>query len=301
VQGQIVNVANGAPGSGLSVLMGTYREATTDADGRFAVEEARPGTYTTTVRGASIVDRTMTLTAATDRMRISVIPSSFDMVAFDQMFRSANGGLQRWTSRPALVVVASTMALTSTTAEAYQASAEQMSGDEVSQIVAHLTEALALHTGDTFGSFASIEVERPAAGERVSVTRSGRIVVGRYSGILNVANTVGYGRWSASGDGTVVGGAMFLDRDFDRNDSRRRLLRMHELGHALGYQHVTSRASIMNPSIGAEPTEFDRSAAVIAFARPPGNRSPDADPARGSRVSLSAGADARWSDPIFCR
>jgi hypothetical protein len=96
---------------------------------------------------------------------------------------------------------------------------------------------------------------------------------------------------------------MFLDRDFDRNDSRRRLLRMHELGHALGYQHVTSRASIMNPSIGAEPTEFDRSAAVIAFARPPGNRSPDADPARASRVSLSAGAgpDARWSDPIFCR
>jgi hypothetical protein len=301
VQGQIVDVANGSPSSGLSVLMGAYREATTDADGQFAVEGARPGTYTTTVRGAAIVERTLTLHTAADRMRISVIPSSFDLVAFDQMFRSENARLQRWTSRPVLVVVASTMTLTSTSSDSYQASAEQMSGDEVSQMVAQLTEALTLHSGGTFGSFAGVEIERPAAGERVSVTRNGKIVVGRYSGILDVANTVGYGRWSTAGDGTVVGGAMFLDRDFDRNDSRRRLLRMHELGHALGYQHVTSRTSIMNPSIGAEPTEFDRSAAVIAFARPPGNRSPDTDPANGPRLTLGTGSAARWSDPTPCR
>ncbi len=51
---------------------------------------------------------------------------------------------------------------------------------------------------------------------------------------------------------------MYLDREFDRDDSRRRLLRIHELGHALGYQHVESRTSIMNPSVGPEPTEFDR-------------------------------------------
>ena len=31
---------------------------------------------------------------------------------------------------------------------------------------------------------------------------------------------------------------MFLDRDFDKNDNRRRLLRIHELGHALGLMHV---------------------------------------------------------------
>ena len=71
---------------------------------------------------------------------------------------------------------------------------------------------------------------------------------------------------------------MFLDSRFDKNDDRRRLLRIHELGHALGQLHVETRPSIMNPSIGPEPTEFDRQAAVVAFQRPPGNVSPDADP-----------------------
>ena len=99
-------------------------------------------------------------------------------------------------------------------------------------------------------------------------------MVGRYNGIVSLAKTIGYGLWSEQPDGSIGGGAMYLDRDFDRDDNRRRLLRIHELGHALGYQHVESRTSIMNPSIGPEPTEFDRAGAIIAFARPVGNRSP---------------------------
>jgi hypothetical protein len=86
---------------------------------------------------------------------------------------------------------------------------------------------------------------------------------------------------------------MYLDRDFDRNDSRRRLLRIHELGHALGWQHVTSRTSIMNPAIGPEPTDFDRAGAVIAFQRPPGNRSPDTDPESSKRPTFSL-SNVRW-------
>ena len=140
-------------------------------------------------------------------------------------------------------------------------------------------------TANTFTSWASVEVERPSNGDRVSVARTGRIVVGRYSGISAIANTIGYGRWSETSDGTVVGGAMYLDRDFDRDDPRRRLLRIHELGHALGYQHVKSRPSIMNPALGPEPTDFDRAGAVIAFQRPPGNRSPDTDPAGRRRAN----------------
>ena len=53
----------------------------------------------------------------------------------------------------------------------------------------------------------------------------------------------------------------------------------HELGHALGYQHVTLAASVMS---GSQPTTaltpFDREAIRIVYQRPPGNRSPDIDP-----------------------
>lgn len=53
-------------------------------------------------------------------------------------------------------------------------------------------------------------------------------------------------------DGSVTGGAVFLDHTFDREDSRRRLLRIHELGHALGYRHVR-RKKYRNFSVGSDP------------------------------------------------
>ena len=62
-------------------------------------------------------------------------------------------------------------------------------------------------------------------GRESARSRSGKIVVGRYNGIATFARTIGYGQWSALADGSISGGATFLDRDFDRNDSRRRLLR----------------------------------------------------------------------------
>jgi hypothetical protein len=231
---------------------------------------------------------------------MSVIPASFDLTAFDEMFRFENSRLQRWTQRPALVIVAATMALGSTSADTFQASGEQMTDDEVSQMIAHMTEGLALLTGNTYTSFQSVDVERPGNGDRVNVGRNGKIVVGRYTGIVTLANTIGYGRWSTLNDGTVVAGSMFLDRDFDKNDSRRRLLRIHELGHALGWQHVKSRTSIMNPAIGPDPTDFDRAGAIVAFQRPVGNRSPDVDPTNAARLASTA-EGAHWSEPTLCR
>jgi hypothetical protein len=247
------------------------------------------------------VERETTIAPSADLPKLSVIPASFDLAAFDEMFRTSNARLQRWTSKPALVVIASTMAFRSAGDDQFPATAEQMNEDEIAQMVAHLTEGLRLLTADAFTDFASVEVERPASGDRVSVTRAGKIVVGRYTGITALGNTIGYGRWAETADGTITGGAMFLDRDFDRGDARRRLLRIHELGHALGYQHVKSRTSIMNPAIGPEPTDFDRAGAAIAFQRSPGNRSPDIDPSTSVRFSSLAEGGARWSDPMFCR
>ena len=66
-------------------------------------------------------------------------------------------------------------------------------------------------------------------------------------------------------NGTITSGTVMLDEDYDRNTQQPRLLRMHELGHALGFNHVESLRSVMNPTVGTEPTDFDRRTARIAF------------------------------------
>jgi hypothetical protein len=299
VQGQTVSAVDGAASPNLNLQIG-QRTSTSDGSGFFHVDVGSVGTYRVIVRGSSVVEReTRVSTPRSDPARISMIPTNFDLTAFDEMFRASNSRLQRWTSRPSLVLLASVMEYRTGNTDTFEASGEQLTDDEVSQMIAHLTEGLGLLTGGTYTTFASVNVERPAAGQRVNVLRQGSIVVGRYTGIVTFARTIGYGQWSEMPDGTVLGGSTFLDRDFDRGDARRRLLRIHELGHALGYQHVTSRPSVMNPAIGPEPSDFDRAGAMIAFQRPVGNRAPDVDPST-STLSVSTG-EGRWSAPTVCR
>jgi hypothetical protein len=297
LEGVAVSALDGAPAAGLSVQVGAAKVVTTDAAGRFTTEISGPGDYTAVVSGAAVVERrTMVTGPSSVPARLSLMPAAFDIHAFDEMFRTANARLQRWTTRPSLVVLASVMNYRGE-ADEFAATSESMTDDEVSVLIAHLNEGLSLMTGGTYTSFAEVKIERPASGERTSVVRAGAIVVGRYNGVQTFASTIGYGRWAENGDGSVAGGAMFLDSRFDKNDDRRRLLRIHELGHALGQLHVETRPSIMNPSIGPEPTEFDRQAAVVAFQRPPGNVSPDADP--GTTVK-SGGWSIRWVAPVRC-
>jgi len=301
LQGQTVNAIDGAPAPSLSVQVGARRPVTSDSTGHFEIDVGSPGSHQMTIRGDAIVERQTTLFGPTGaRARLSLIPSAFDLTAFDEMFRTSNARLTRWTSRPSLVVLASVMAYRNGAGNEYEAKSEQLTEEEVEQMIAHLTEGLALLTGNTYTSFESVTVERHAAGARVTILRENHVVVGRYDGIVTFVNTIGYGQWSERSDGVVTGGAMFLDRDFDRGDARRRLLRIHELGHALGYLHVESRTSIMNPSVGPEPTDFDRQAAIIAFQRPPGNRAPDIDPSSGGPLGVTTGAP-RVMQPVYCR
>jgi hypothetical protein len=297
LEGIAVSALDGAPAAGLSVQVGSAPKVTTDAAGRFTTEISGPGDYAAVVTGDAIVERrTMVTGPSSVPARLSLLPASFDVRAFDEMFRTANARLQRWTTRPALVVLASVMNYRGE-ADEFTATSEQLTEDEVSQLVSHLNEGLTLLTGGTYTSFADVTVERPASGDRSSVARDGAIVVGRYSGILTFAQTIGYGRWAENPDGSVMAGAMFLDRGFDKGNDRRRLLRIHELGHALGQLHVTTRTSIMNPSVGPEPNEFDRQAGIVAFQRPPGNVSPDTDPGTAGKSSAWG---VRWSAPVRC-
>jgi hypothetical protein len=300
LEGQAVNALDGSAGPGVSVRVGDSRAVVTDATGAFQVDVGAAGTYAAVLHGGAFVDRETSVAAPGGRARLSLIPSSFDLEAFDQMYRTSHGQLQRWTTQPGLVLVATVMNYRGANGDEYAATREQMTDDEVSLMLAHLTEGLTMLTGGTYSSFATVEIERPASDARVSFARDGKIVVGRFNNIVAFASTIGYGSWSEHADGSIGGGALFLDSDFDRTDARRRLLRIHELGHALGYQHVTSRPSIMNPSIGPEPSDVDRAGAIIAFQRPPGNKSPDVDPVSTARTSLSADVSPRWVT-IYCR
>jgi hypothetical protein len=275
-RGETVSAIDGSPISGVAVKVGE-RAAISDTLGRFELRDLQEGDAVVTLSGASVVERRRSLALPAATAKETLIPSAFDLAAFDEMFRGT-GQLQRWTSAPALVVLGTVMQYHSIGSEEYQATSTQLSDEEVSLLIEHLTEGLALLTGNRFTAFSSVAVERPASGERASTLRTGTIVVGRYRGVQSLANTIGLGRWSTNGNTPEIsGGAVYLDQAFDRSEDARKLLRIHELGHALGYLHVTKRTSIMNPAIGPAPTEFDRAAAMIAFERMPGNQSPDDD------------------------
>jgi hypothetical protein len=149
----------------------------------------------------------------------------------------------------------------------YPATSEVLSDADIDALVDDLTAGLATLTGNAFRSFSAVSRLRIPAGSIVRVTQPNRIVVGRYRDVQRYLNTIGLGGRASRADGTITAAAILLDADFDQTNAARRLLRTHELGHALGYNHVQSRPSIMNPRIGPEPTDFDRLAVSIAFPK----------------------------------
>jgi hypothetical protein len=179
-----------------------------------------------------------------------------------------------------------------------------MSDAEVSGLLGDLAWGLPQMSGGTLASFASVSFDTSAAGNAVLAQRDGAIVFARFQGLAAATGYAGFGRWATRGDGTVTAGVMLLDADEDRLAfPQHRALRTHELGHALGYNHVLSRPSVMNADATLEPTDFDRDATRIGFERPPGSQSPDVDPTtfliNSTAVAAAAAhAPAAWSPAV---
>ena len=190
-----------------------------------------------------------------------------DVAALDEMLRDSKGRLQYWTSVPELVVLTSVMQYHTTDSREFVATAERLDAKDTQSLVADLRLALRQLTDDTFNDFAAIRYEQVPAGSRAGIVRPKQIVVGRFQGLTDLAHTIGFGGRTTRRAGDIVGAAILLDNEFDRTSTARRLSRTHELGHALGFNHVKSRVSIMNERIGPEVTDVDRQIGMVAFQR----------------------------------
>jgi hypothetical protein len=296
LSGRTLNAVDDAQTGNVAIRIGQVT-VQSDPSGFFQTEVPHAGWHPATLQAGGFVERQTGVDAPASGLRLSLIPQAFDMNAFNEMLR-VDGRLQRWTSRPRLVVLTSVMRFSAMRDDTFFATDEKISGGDVESIVSDMRNALTLLTSGAFTDFSAVDREAVEPAQSVLTVRTGAIVVGRYSGIQAGANTIGYGRWAAQSDGTIVGGSVYLDRDFDVSSSQRVKLRTHELGHALGYMHVNATTSIMNPVIGPDPTVFDRQAVRIAFDRQPGNRAPDQDPTYSApRTSITDGG-VRWAPPI---
>ena len=191
--------------------------------------------------------------------------STVDEMAMREMLEGQRGRREMWTSAPSLVVISNVLdyaqgGMTS----GFVALDQRMSEKELAQLETDLGDGLSELTGGTFESFKSIKVESARIGNHVKVVRPGEIVVARYRGVRTKTGNLGYGGRLTHG-GKIVGASVMLDAQFDTQSQDRRLLRIHELGHALGFNHVESRASIMNARVGSTITAFDRAAIRVAF------------------------------------
>jgi len=297
LQGQTASAADATTLSGVSVRLGTLVPTTSDANGYFRVESTVTGASTIELTGPSIVDRrTDVRLPANSVVKFGLIPASFDLAAFNEMFRGSHERLQRWITSPSLVVLTTVMKYENSDAATAEGTSEQIPSAEVDTMVRDLTDALATMTGGTFTAFAQVTRESASTGSRTNLNRNAQIVVGRYRDLRTMTGSVGFGRWAEREDGVVTAGTMFLDATYDSGSDKRKL-RTHELGHALGYKHVTARPSVMNPVLVYDVMDFDRQGALIAFQRPPGNRAPDTDPA-GSVRTLAEGGAGRWVSAI---
>jgi len=280
--GRATNALTGAGASGVTIRIAEVGDLVADADGNFSLQtEAPDGRYRLTASGAGVVERQTSLVFPGLPVTLPLIPTGFHAQAFDQFARSYGQPdvLERWLEAPALVVEmslldrAASLDAAGLPLDTLIASAEQQSEAAVNDLVAQLTRALPLLTGGQFTAFSVVSMQTTAAGAAVESLNRGAITVARYP--RGGGQCRGFGQVAPNAEHVVVAGRIGLEVC---TDALAGPVAAHELGHALGYGHVSAMSSVMTAIVTVDVTEFDRQAAAIAYQRAPGNRAPDVDP-----------------------
>jgi hypothetical protein len=294
--GRVVDALSGAPLDGVAIS-GGIAPAWSDADGHFAAATSFSSTdpLPITLGRSSYVTRNMSMLVPGPAVDVGMIPSSFDLRPFEELCRTPM--LRRWTTAPALIVQMRYLRFTNASDPSFEALSAVMTDEEVDQLIVDLSATLARLTGGAFTAFASIHRDTAPLGADVGILNPGAITFARFSGLSAFNPSIaGFGRWLTDEQGVVTGGAMLMDAGSDAREPQRLIIRMHEFGHALGYDHVKTTESIMNPLNAPPPTLFDLQATKLAYQRLPGNTAPDNDPVAGVRTV--ARTPATWSPPI---
>lgn len=291
--GTLINAIDDAAAGSVSFTVAGTLLGRSEPAGAFSVGFPASGLNRAVLSGPGYVTRETGIAAPATGLRLSLIPSTFDLTSFDQMFRHSSSGLTRWTSAPGLVIERRVLQFTDVNASTYQALDETVSTAEADEIIADMRLGYDLLTAGALGPLASVATQLAGAGATVTPRQDRRIVVTRQKGLTASTGFWGYARWSTTADGEVTSGVIILDRDFETGASAfHRSLRMHELGHTLGCQHVTGITSVMNSNARTEPNTFDRQAARLAMLRPSGNRTPDLDPPAHTATTASRAPQA---------
>jgi hypothetical protein len=86
--GRATNVLTGAGAAGVAIQITGVADLAADANGNFALQSEAPGgRYRVTVSGATVVERQTSVTFPGGTALLSLIPTSFDLRAFDEMVR----------------------------------------------------------------------------------------------------------------------------------------------------------------------------------------------------------------------
>jgi hypothetical protein len=281
---RIVSMLTDQPVTGASATGASVRSTLSDGEGLVTLEASAPGRYAVRVAAAQFVTRDTAVAIPGSDARLDLIPGSFDLTAFDQMFRGVTTGsrVAKWVAAPVLVVQRTGLVWANAPDDRFLAEDERWSDSDLDAVIADLTFGLQTISAGVFPAFSAIRVEQAEAGTIVTMSQPGAIVVGRFRGLRGPSGDRigGFGKTTIDAASVIRGGIVMLDRDGELQSTSPRRVRVHELGHVLGTSHVASRLSFMNADgNGGLPNDADREAFRVAARRPPGNRTPDVDPA----------------------
>ena len=265
--GRLVDQFDGHALSGLTVQY-AGKSATTDGSGRFTIPGTASSSLTTLTLSGSGVYKRVTF-AETGDSQWQVVPASFSMTAFNDVARDEYGsGTVRWVGAPTVYVDTRPEGFTSPDLSTW-----------ISEVKVQAAEFISDWTGAKIQPATVIVTSNPPRDFSPAT-----IVIhfseddSRYGGN---SNFIGATRMSYTSAGTVSSAAIWLRYlGYSGNAGKRKGILGHELGHAMGYGHMTSGTfSFMEPSLGTKTdlSSFDIQAASLLYSRAPENTSPDTD------------------------